>query len=683
MASVRRLYLTKSLFAKACECPRKLTYSLLNDVYGQPPVSGFQKSLAQSGQLIGLYSRLVLFPHGVEIPSNVPVDEQAARTERWIRGENNDNDADHGETAAPTAIFEGTVRSGPFLIRADVLEKNGPAALHLVEVKARSFDSRNPRALTDRDGQIHADCLKYLQDVAFQTFVLKLAFPDYTIRSSLVFVDKSVVNTRIPNLNRLWRPDAATGEMRVDQTIHDRLLAEASKDDIEKESLVTRLPVDDLVEAVLNTSTVDLPGETHPVPFRVAIQNFGDLIDQANEKGRDTLLQFPATAPLGRQCGTCEFDITEEEGTGQDNKRSGFKQCWKEGAGLDDTDDLVTTIFNGGALIGKLMKKQKWKFADVTADDIGLRGDGSDSKKKKQPGLTMKERQWLQVSKHPKVVVHEYLRGEMDRWKYPYHFVDFETALPVLPYTLGKRAFSTVAYQFSHHTLHEDGRVEHASEFLQTQPGVCPNQAFLDALAASLADGQGTVFRWGAYENTVLTFFSKESSKQGLTIPPIVESVIAGGERAMVDLAAVVKLGYYAPGSGASSSIKKLLLPTLRASPRLKHLYGQPTYNGRNFTNMQWWVESEEGNGEPKHPYTLLAEFVDTTGSSPLSIAQGSDAMVAYDMLQDDSLAPEVRSAIEAGLKRYCELDTLAMTMIVQALQDFCTDLPTARIEAW
>jgi hypothetical protein len=141
-------------------------------------------------------------------------------------------------------------------------------------------------------------------------------------------------------------------------------------------------------------------------------------------------------------------------------------------------------------------------------------------------------------------------------------------------------------------------------------------------------------------------------------------------------------LGYYAPGSGASSSIKKLLLPTLRASPRLKHLYGQPTYNGRNFTNMQWWVESEGGNGEPKHPYTLLAEFVDTTGSSPLIIAQGSDAMLAYDMLQDDNLAPEVRSAIEAGLKRYCELDTLAMTMIVQALQDFCTDLPTARIEA-
>jgi hypothetical protein len=161
MATLRRFYLTKSAFAKACECPRKLAYALLNNVYSQPEATGFQKSLAESGQVIGLYSRL-LFPHGVEIPANVPTEEQVEQTEGWIRN----------PAIVDGAIFEGTVRSGPFSIRADVLQKHGTSTLHLFEIKAKSFDRRNPR-LWQKDGKVHPDFLKYIQDVAFQTFVLK------------------------------------------------------------------------------------------------------------------------------------------------------------------------------------------------------------------------------------------------------------------------------------------------------------------------------------------------------------------------------------------------------------------------------------------------------------------------------------------------------------------------------
>lgn len=121
--------------------------------------------------------------------------------------------------------------------------------------------------------------------------------------------------------------------------------------------------------------------------------------------------------------------------------------------------------------------------------------------------------------------------------------------------------------------------------------------------------------------------------------------------------------GYYAPGSGSSSSIKKLLLPTLRMSPALKKRYSQPSYTGKNFTNMIWWKQNE--NGELCDPYSLLQSQDDSS-----NIAQGGDAIVAYNTLQNSELDPSVRVATEASLLRYCELDTLAMVMITQGLFD-------------
>jgi Domain of unknown function(DUF2779) len=637
MATVRRFYLTKSAFAKACECPRKLAYTLLGDVYSQPEVTTFQKSLAQSGQVIGLYSRL-LFPDGVEIPSSQSVDDQLAQTERWIRNP----DISDG------AVFEGTVRSGPFWIRADILQKQG-STLHLFEVKAKSFDSRNPLLMT-KHGKIQPDFLKYIQDVAFQTFVLKRAFPDYQVLSSLVLPDKASMNTKVPNLKQMFRIDTKSGEISLDDASRKRIL-EAN------EYLVTIVPVDDLVKTTLKSKMV-LPDDKE-VSFEEAVHTFGEVVENANKDGRTALL-FPA-APIGRQCSSCEFDTKEEP-----KKLSGFKQCWKEATNLDNTDDLVTSIYHGGALVHKLLRDGKWTFDLVKVEDFGLRKDGSDPKTK-EPGLTRKQKQWLQVSKHPKVVLaYKYLQNEMAAWEYPYHFVDFETGIPVLPYTIGKQPFSIVAYQFSHHVLREDGTIVHASEFLHAEPGVCPNRPFLEALASSLDAGKGTVFRWGSFENTVLS-----GLKESCNIPPVLESLIAGQERAMVDLMAVFNKGYYAPGSNASSSIKKLLLPTLRASARLKTLYSAPTYNGLNFEAMQWWVESADGDGQPKDPYALIMEDFDKGGGSSVGITQGGDAIVAYDMLQDDRLTPEERSALERGLKRYCELDTLAMVMMVQGLQDF------------
>ena len=48
----------------------------------------------------------------------------------------------------------------------------------------------------------------------------------------------------------------------------------------------------------------------------------------------------------------------------------------------------------------------------------------------------------------------------------------------------------------------------------------------------------------------------------------------------------------------------------------------------------------------------------------------GLAAMAAYALLQSDDLSPAHRRATEQALLRYCELDTLAMAMVLQAWFD-------------
>lgn len=54
-----------------------------------------------------------------------------------------------------------------------------------------------------------------------------------------------------------------------------------------------------------------------------------------------------------------------------------------------------------------------------------------------------------------------------------------------------------------------------------------------------------------------------------------------------------------------------------------------------------------------------------------IEIAEGGAAAMAFARLQFEDLTPQTRAAIKAALLRYCELDTLAMVMIVEAWREW------------
>ena len=62
----------------------------------------------------------------------------------------------------------------------------------------------------------------------------------------------------------------------------------------------------------------------------------------------------------------------------------------------------------------------------------------------------------------------EDLKAEMSTWKYPLHFIDFETSAVAIPFHKGMRPYEGIAFQYSHHIVYEDGTIEHKGEYLNT-----------------------------------------------------------------------------------------------------------------------------------------------------------------------------------------------------------------------
>ena len=149
----------------------------------------------------------------------------------------------------------------------------------------------------------------------------------------------------------------------------------------------------------------------------------------------------------------------------------------------------------------------------------------------------------------------------------------------------------------------------------------------------------------------------------------------------MVDLWELVKLYYYDPRTGGSTSLKFVLPAILNSSDYLKEKYSRPIYGADggipsiNFAPQQW-VRFE---GEKViDPYKLLPELfndqpdnIDDLLSEDDGIADGGAAMTAYAKMQFTEMSDYEREQLRKGLYQYCELDTLAMVMIFEAWREW------------
>ena len=657
-------YLTKSRFKLAVECPRKLAYVGKRDYLDKSQEDSFLAALAEGGYQVGELACL-MHPGGERVDE---LDHQVAldRTAELLRRDS-------------VIIFEAALAVGSLFVRVDILRKQG-SDIELIEVKAKSYSASEDRDFRGAKGQLASEFLPYLQDIAFQRYVAERALPGFRVRAFLMLADKEQ-HASVDGLNQRFRARRVDGRLRVEVASGTDLAALGAP-------LLAKVAVDSQVDEILAGTLAVGPGVSRP---------FAEAVEAYAAAYRDDRPMEPAPTPA---CAGCQFKAATWPQPGE--PRSGFHECWTEAFRWSPEDFRRGSVLDIWAYTGKakLMAQGVLKLSEVNAEDLGFDGSapGLD-------GMTRKHRQWY-VCRPDWPGGGEYFfdregfAGVAATWKFPLHFIDFETSAVAIPFVAGRRPYETIAFQFSHHVMSADGTVVHRTDWLRAEPGVDPNFDFVRALKAALSEDDGTVFRWATHENTVLNRI--RTQLQEAARPPadrddliaFIESITerkgpdknkVAGPRNMVDLCALAERFFFHPSTKGSNSLKKVLPALMRSSAFLRDTYSVPVYGGagvsRNFDQrVAWW---QERGGQVLDPYELLPPVFDDVPAEEVEaleeglseeLREGGAAMAAYARLQFEDMSTAQRDAIKAALLRYCELDTLAMVMAVQAWMNWCAE---------
>ena len=649
-------YLTKSRFKLGMECATKLFYTKKPEYLDKKQVDPFLRALAEGGNQIGEIAK-ILFGHGYEITSvdyGVSLEETAAKL---------------AETRS--ILYEAAFRHENLFVRADVVIKD-KRTLKLMEVKSKTIESPSVEHLLTRNGKkVQSKWKAYLYDIAFQHHVVRHACPDLDVIPYLILVNKEAV----ANCNAL-----------------NQRLRISPKGEVEVSEQLSAEDIGDLLCEVDVTDVIDVLLENHEREEG----SFDELIQDLAEAYANDRLVSPEP---GKKCRNCEFKLSTEAQQ-QGKWRDGFNECWKKSLGVDDAflqQPNVLEIWNSRQL-DNLIQGHRILLSELDSTDFGLSDDsqipaGVD-------GLSTAERQWEQVRRRSKMdhtpfLDREGLMRESSGWSYPLHFIDFETSTAAVPFHNDRSPYETTAFQFSHHVYRDNGSIEHVGEYLNDEPGIFPNFDFVRNLKKELEADGGMIFRYAAHENTVLCHIAEQLEKstepdRGELIDWIKTITKKGsgnheewcGARNMIDLQRLIVKYFYSPWMKGSNSIKAVLPAVLNTSEYLQEKYTKPIYGTNmvpslNFDNHTIFEIKEQKATDPylDLPRIYEEEKIRNLEESGLvhNTVDGAAAMLAYVELQYPDLKADRRKELNQALRGYCEMDTLAMILIWEHLNNELT----------
>lgn len=653
-------YLTKSLYKMGLECPNKLYYTEKEQYANQKKNNPFLKALASGGFQVERLARLH-YLNGKLIGTNSDEfhnhDTLVVETNKLLMQEN-------------VTIFEAAFRYKNLFIRVDILEKKGNQ-INLIEVKAKSFKENHKK----KNIKFNSDWNFYLFDVAFQKYVIEKAKPTFKVTPFLMLADKDKKATT-DGLNQMFRINNSDGVKIIKN--------DTSSLDLPKDSVLSLKDVSTIIKKI-EVGEYKILKEYN---FNDSIQLLSKAYQEDRYFGFD--LNFAA-------CKKCEFKTDARS----KNKKSGYKECFSKHLGMKEEDFKDPSVFE----ISKLHPTKLEFFNQLGVlklkeiDDEQLKP--KTESKQVLNGWSLYERQILQKkmllsnTNEPFKFLKDRLKQEIDSWNYPLNFIDFEASTVALPFHSGQSPYEKVVFQFSHHIVNEKGgRIEHANEYINLVPGEFPNFKFVRALYIALSQNNGTIFQYSPYENSTLNQVKIQIEKsdepdrnqlidfiKSITTPPSAKEY--KGEtwkptRGMVDLCEVIKAYYYNPQTKGSNSIKDVLPAIFKTSPLIRKKYSYKisdiNMSTKNFPLDHIWLKMEDN--EVIDPYRNLEKpFEDWNAeiervSDIDEINNGGAALTAYGLSQYTDMIEEERTKLEKGLLKYCELDTLAMVMIYEHLEE-------------
>ena len=666
-------YFTKSAYKIANICPTQLYYCCDSRYANQNEGNEFLESLADGGFQVGELAK-IYFHITPETTVAFQGDYQSSleKTKELLLRDN-------------VNIAEAAFRFGKCYVLADIIEKKGNC-INLIEVKAKSFLKEGGEKITDKDIKIQG-VLEYLKDVAFQKYVvvnaLKGLFPEasFVVHAYLMMADKTI-QAPVDGMNQFFEINTKQAGDKIIIRPGAEMLADVPH-------ILTAFDVDHLCD-------VD--------------------ISEINRLAEAYCEHHKLESRLSHSCFNCPFYTTDS--IKDKGKLDGFKECWKERAGLNDEDferpwlrDFSMSGFS--KRVDELIENKKYFLSQI--DLVDLKPKTAEIPVRRKLLYAIENQNSKILSEFGDAIVDNklYLNKDalakyMSEWKgKKLHFIDFETSATALPFYKGMRPYESVAFQFSHHavTFNFDGTysIEHAGQFINTEKHTFPNFAFVRELRKQLTMDDGPIFRYASHENTILRDIreqligSTERDKDDLiafidsiTHSKREETVKMKGERDMLDLEAIVKDCFLYPKyMKGRTSIKVVLPAVLNASSFLQRKYSKPIY-GSQIKSLNYppsmpiqWIKKNDGIASVDNPYLFLDEIektvLEASGFTEKdwnsykeelgdTVANGGAALAAYSKLQfTDMMATDI---LKSSLLRYCELDTLAMVFIWEYFYD-------------
>lgn len=635
-------YLTKSKFTHCLNCPTKLYYAT-NAVYKSTlEDNDFLEALAKGGIQVGELAK-IYYPGGTKIDT-LNYDESLYQTKELLKQDD-------------VIVYEGAVRYEKCFIRVDIIEKKG-SRLNLIEVKSKSWGIDDDFT-TKKKGTIRSEWQKYLYDVAFQYWVMQQALPEHQIEPYLMMIDKSQQVT-VSGLHQKFKVVNENGRYKV--KVKPGITAKELGDQI-----LIPVHVIDEVEIILMGNGRDPQSEPEAAGFKSWIEILCNHL-QSNDK-------YPVC--IGKKCKQCEYRIGRNKL--DKHEKSGFEECWKKYLKWNDEDFEKPHVFD-------IWNERK--LQDILDKEVFLMEELIPEMLPANPENLYELTEWNDHQRKTVQIMkatgyHPYdeamlpgLFEEMKSWIWPLHFIDFEAVLAAIPFHQGLYPYEHVPFQFSCHTLYEEGRLEHRYNWIEEKPGKLPNIEFARQLKKCLEGDNGTVFRYHNFENIILDktvdILKRLQPDDEIELIEWIQTLTKGGVREMVDQHRLTKKYYYSPHMQGSISIKDVLPAVLTESNRLQEIYSKP-YSGLYLKDKIFYKPDPE-TGKAISPYKLLNpighgipdyEEADKLMGEEI-ISEGGSAMIAWSRIQFDDVSGKERKAILQSLYEYCELDTLAMVMIHQ-----------------
>ena len=660
-------YLTKSRFKQALECPTKLFYTKKASEYANiSNEDSFLQSLAEGGFQVGELAKFYFHDNPIEEKITIETrdeDKAIAETNEMLSREGR------------VVIAEAAFKFKNLFVRVDILVKEDNK-ISIYEVKAKSWDVEKDSFFDKKKSKITSSWHPYVYDIAFQKYVVSNSLQKGDVKAYLTLVNKSN-ETDLDGLNQYFTIEQIDGNTVV--KVKDGL----RRSDLGKVKLLIDKNVDDECFKIQNEFPVktDLGEE---IIFTDFVQRCSDMYEN----------NIRTQVSIGKKCKDCQFKNTKNT-----DLKSGFNECWLSQTNLTERqindESLSTEIWGGGAgsrsLSGELIEKNIYLLKDVDEDDVASKVSSST-----YDGLSPLERRMEQINRVKENTSESYfdkdgLKEQMDTWNYPLHMIDFETSSVALPFFKGMKPYETLAFQFSHHTIDKDWNIKHENQYICFERNTFPNFEFVRKLKDAVGVGEGTIFRYHNHENTTLNkireqlLLSDEFDKVDLIsfIDLITHDKKQNrkGRRDMVDLFKLVTAYYYSPHAKGSNSIKAILPAIIKESDFLQQKYGVKGLYGSdleisslNFENHCWITDGLT------NPYKTLPQvFPDYDNDMIESVepietlkelSDGGAALTAYNYLQYSNVSEEQREYLQQALFKYCELDTMAMVMIMEAWRE-------------